>query len=180
MPLLRYFGFVGTALLTLLWVSHWLLPESTVEPVRSDIDKTFIRISSIEKLPEKVVFDTSVPYVAPPPSVTPRQTVATATAAPVRTLPVLSAFALVQITPGPLPGFTKTSYVFLNEPKRDVAALNHDKANPLKKVAGRRPLPTVNAKTAQAQTARAPEPVTRLSLFDAIKDRLSRGLFKSL
>jgi hypothetical protein len=180
MPLLRYFGFVGTALLTLLWVSHWLLPESTAEPVRSDIDKTFIRISSIEKLPEKVVFDTSVPYVAPPPSVTPRQTVATATAAPVRTLPVQSAFAFVQITPGPLPGFTKASYVFLNEPKRDVAALNHDKTNPLKKVAGRRPLPTVNAKTAPAQTARAPEPVTRLSLFDAIKDRLSRGLFKSL
>jgi hypothetical protein len=45
MPLLRYFGFVGTALLTLLWVSHWLLPESTAEPVRGNIDKTFIRIS---------------------------------------------------------------------------------------------------------------------------------------
>jgi hypothetical protein len=180
MPLLRYFGFVGTALLTLLWVSHWLLPESTAEPVRGDIDKTFIRISSIEKLPEKVVFDTSLPYVAPPPGVTPRQTVATATAAPVRTIPVQSAFAFVQITPGPLPGFTKASYVFLNEPKRDVAALNHDKTNPLKKVAGRRPLPTVNAKTAQAQNARAPEPVTRLSLIDVIKDRLSRGLFKSL
>jgi hypothetical protein len=179
MPLLRYFGFVGTALLTLLWVSHWLLPESTAEPVRGDINKTFIRISSIEKLPEKVVFDTSVPYVAPP-NVTPRQTVATATAAPVRTLPVQSAFAFVQITPGPLPGFTKASYVFLNEPKRDVAALNHDKTNPLKKVAGRRPLAPVNAKTAQAQPARAPEPVTRLSLIDVIKDRLSRGLFKSL
>jgi hypothetical protein len=180
MPLLRYFGFVGTALLTLLWASHWLLPESTAEPVRSDIDKTFIRISSIEKLPEKVVFDTSVPYVAPAPSATPRQTVATATAAPVRTLPVQSAFAFVQITPGPLPGFTKASYVFLNEPKRDVAALNHDKTNPLKKIAGRRPLPTVNATTTRSQPARAPEPVTRLSLIDVIKDRLSRGLFKSL
>jgi len=177
MPLLRYFGFVGTALLTLIWVSHWLLPESTAEPVRGGIDKTFIRISSIEKLPEKVVFDTRVPYVAPAPSATPRQTVATAAAAPVRTLPVQSAFAFVQITPGPLPGFTKASYVFLNEPKRDVAALNHDKTNPLKKVAGRRPSPPVNASTARA---RAAEPVTRLSLIDVIKDRLSRGLFKSL
>jgi hypothetical protein len=124
-----------------------------------------------------VVFDTSVPYAAPP-GVTPRQTVATATAAPVRTIPVQSAFAFVQITPGPLPGFTKASYVFLNEPKRDVAALNHDKTSPLKKVAGRRPLPPVNA--TRAQPARAPEPVTRLSLIDVIKDRLSRGLFKSL
>ena len=76
MPLLRYFGFVGTALLTLLLVSHWLLPESTAEPVRGNIDKTFIRISSIEKLPEKVVFDTSLPYVAPPPRVAPPRTVA--------------------------------------------------------------------------------------------------------
>jgi hypothetical protein len=175
MPLLRYFGVAGTALLTLLWVSHWLLPESTAEPVRGDIDKTFIRISSIEKPPEKVVFDTSLPYVAPKPSITPRQTVATAIATPVQ-----SAFAFVQITPGPLPGFTKASYVFLNEPKRHVAALDHDKTNPPKKIAGHRTLPPVNVRTAQAQPARAPEPVTRLSLIDVIKDRLSRGLFKSL
>jgi hypothetical protein len=79
-----------------------------------------------------------------------------------------------------LPGFTKASYVFLNEPKRDVAALNHDKATSPKKIAGRRPLLPVNAKTAQAQPGRALEPVTRLSLIDVIKDRLSRGLFKSL
>jgi hypothetical protein len=179
MPLLRYFGFVGTTLLTLLLASHWLLPGSTAEPVRGDIDRTFIRISSIEKLPEKVVFDTSVPSVAPP------RTVVVAAAAPVHTPPVRapsiqSAFAFVQITPGPLPGFTKASYVFLNGPgtgKRDVATLNHDKANSPKKVAGHRTLPPVNAPTARAQAARAPEPVTRLSLIDVIKDRLSRGLF---
>ena len=179
MPLLRYFGFVGTALLTLLWVSHWLLPESTAEPVRGNIDKTFIRISSIEKLPEKVVFDTSVPYVAPAPSVAPPRTVAAA-AAPVHAPRIQSAFAFVQITPGPLPGFTKASYVFINEPaagKRDLATLNHDKATSPKKIAGHRTLPPVNAPTARA---RVPEQVTRLSLIDVIKDRLSRGLFKSL
>jgi hypothetical protein len=181
MPLLRYFGFVGTALLTLLLVSHWLLPESTAEPARSNIDKTFIRISSIEKLPEKVVFDTSLPYVAPPASVAPPRTVAAAAAAPVHTPPVRSAFAFVQITPGPLPGFTKASYVFLNAPgtgKRDVATLGHDKAKPAKKIASHRPLPPVDA--TRAQPARPPEPAVRLSLIDAIKDRLSRGLFKSL
>jgi hypothetical protein len=175
MPLLRYFGFVGTALLTLLLVSHWLLPESTAEPIRSNTDKTFIRISSIDKLPEKVVFDTSLPYVAPPSSVAPPRIVAAAAAPPVQ-----SAFAFVQITPGPLPGFTKASYVVASRPgigKRDVATLNHDKATSPKKVAGQRTLPPVNAPTTRAQPARAPEPVTRLSLIDVIKDRLSRGLF---
>ena len=179
MPLLRYFGSVGTALLTLLLVSHWLLAEPTTGPVRTNIDKTFIRISSIEKLPEKVVFDTSLPYVTPPPSVAPPRTVAAA-AASVRTPPVRSAFAFVQITPGPLPGFTKASYVFLNAPgaaKRDVAALAHDRASAPKKVAGHRTLPAANAPAARAQAARAPEPVTRLSLIDVIKDRFSRGLF---
>jgi hypothetical protein len=183
MPLLRYFGFVGTALLMLLLVSHWLLPESTAEPVRSDINKTTIRISSIEKLPEKVVFDTSLSYVAPPSSVAPPRTVAVAAAAPVHAPPIQSAFAFVQITPGPLPGFTKASYVVASRPgigKRDVATLNHDKATSPKKVAGQRTLPPVNAPTTRARPARAPEPVTRLSLIDVIRDRLSRGLFKSL
>ena len=183
MPLLRYFGFVGTALLTLLLVSHWLLPESTAEPVRGNIDKTFIRISSIEKLPEKVVFDTSLPYVTPPPRVAPPRTVAAAAVLPLYAAPVRSAFAFVQITPGPLPGFTKASYVVASGPgsgKRDVATLHHDKANSAKKVAGHRTLPPANAPTTRAQPARAPEPVTRLSLIDVIKDRLSRGLFKSL
>jgi len=185
MPLLRYFGSVGTALLTLLLVSHWLLAEPTTGPVRTNIDKTFIRISSIEKLPEKVVFDTSLPYVTPPPSVASPRTVASAAAPPVRTPPVQvppvrSAFAFVQITPGPLPGFTKASYVFLNAPgaaKRDVAALAHDRASAPKKVAGHRTPPAANAPAARAQAARAPEPVTRLSLIDVIKDRFSRGLF---
>ena len=180
MPLLRYFGFVGTALLTLLWVSHWLLPGSVAEPVRNDIDRTFIRISSIEKLPERVVFDTSVPYVAPAPNLAPPATVTAATPA-VRALPVQSAFAFVQITPGPLPGFTKASYAFINKPaagKRDVATLDRDKAKAQKKIAAHRPLPPVNA--TRPQPARAPVPATRLSLFDAIKDRLSRGLFKNL
>ena len=174
MPLSRYFGFVGIALLMLLLVSHWLLPESTAEPVRSGIDKTVIRISSIEKLPEKVVFDTSLPAVAPPSSVAPPPSIA-AVAAP----PVQSAFAFVQITPGPLPGFAKARYVIVGGPDtgtRDVARPNHDKRDTLK-VAGHRTLPPANLPATRAQPARAPEPVTRLSLIDVIKDRLSRRLF---
>src|SRR5689334_12585624 len=111
MPLSRYFGFAGTALLMLLWASHWLLPEPTAEPVRGGIDKTMIRISSIEKLPEKVVFDTSLPAIAPPSSVALPPAIA---AVPVPR--AQSAFAFVQITPGQLPGFAKARYVFVDEP----------------------------------------------------------------
>src|SRR6185369_12766796 len=117
MPLLRYFGFVGATLLTLLLVSHWLLAESTTGPVRTNIDKTFIRISSIEKLPEKVVFDTSLPYVTPPPSVAPPRTVAAA-AASVRTPPVRSAFAFVQITPGAIARFYESQLRFPERSRR--------------------------------------------------------------
>ena len=175
MPLSRYFGFAGTALLMLLLVSHWLLPESTAEPVRSGIDKTVIRISSIEKPPEKVVFDTSLPAVVPPSSVALPPRIA-AVAAP----PVQSAFAFVQITPGPLPGFAKARYVIAGGPDtgtREVARPNHDKGYSPKKVTGHRTRPPLNLPATRAQPARAPEPVTRLSLIDVIKDRLSRRLF---
>src|SRR5205809_691535 len=48
---------------------NWYLHEPTAEPVYSNIERPVIRISSIEKLPERVVFDTSMPYMAPPSSV---------------------------------------------------------------------------------------------------------------
>ena len=65
MPLMRYFGFVGSALLLLLFGLDWYLPQPVVEPVRSVADKPVIRIRSIEKLPERVVIDTSLPTIVP-------------------------------------------------------------------------------------------------------------------
>ena len=61
MPLARYFGFVGTALLILLLGVSWLVSEPVPEAASNDINKPVIRISSIEKLPERVIFDTSLP-----------------------------------------------------------------------------------------------------------------------
>jgi hypothetical protein len=92
MPLMKYFVFVGSALVLLLLAMNWLLPESTAEPVYSSIGRPVIRISSIETLPERVVFDTSMPYMPPPSSVVAAQ-------------PLQSAFAFEQITPGLLPAF---------------------------------------------------------------------------
>ena len=65
MPLMRYFGFVGSALLLLLFGLDWYLPQPVVEPVRAVTDKPVIRISSIEKLPERVVIDTNLPTIVP-------------------------------------------------------------------------------------------------------------------
>jgi len=105
MPLLRYFGVVGPALLMLLLGVNWILPNSVVEPTQASIERPAIRISSIEKLPERVVFDTTLPPIAIAPRVI-----------PVAIQPPQSAFAFVQITPGPLASFSKLADVAANKP----------------------------------------------------------------
>ncbi len=68
MPLLRYFGFGGSGLVILLFGLSWCFPQPVSEPIRSGIDRPVIRISSVEHLPERVDIDTSLPTIAPPPS----------------------------------------------------------------------------------------------------------------
>jgi hypothetical protein len=77
MPLLRYFVFVGGALLALLLFCDAVLPQVPL-PVNlaSGSDLPAIRIRSDRKWPERVVFDTTIPSIAP-------VTVAAARAAPV-------------------------------------------------------------------------------------------------
>jgi hypothetical protein len=77
MPLLRYFVFVGGALLALLLFCDAVLPQVPL-PVNlvSGSDLPAIRIRSDRKWPERVVFDTNIPSIAP-------VTVAAAQAAPV-------------------------------------------------------------------------------------------------
>ena len=48
MPLMKYFVFVGAALVLLLLAMNWLSPEPTAEPVYSGIQRPVIRVSSIE------------------------------------------------------------------------------------------------------------------------------------
>src|SRR6478609_10777686 len=106
MPLMKYFGFVGSALVLLLLVMNWLLPEPASEPVHGSSERTVIRISSMETLPERVVFDTSRPSIAPPPSVTSQ------------TLP--SAFTFEQVTPGLLPTLSGLAEVAQVTPKKTI------------------------------------------------------------
>lgn len=69
MPLLRYFVFVGGALLALLFVSNAYLPK-TPDEVRADAGfaRSTIRIHSERKWPERVVFDTNQPTIVPAPT----------------------------------------------------------------------------------------------------------------
>lgn len=66
MPLLRYFVFVGGALLALLLVCNAVVPaEPVLATVKSGTDLPAIRIQSERKWPERVVIDTSVPTGLP-------------------------------------------------------------------------------------------------------------------
>jgi hypothetical protein len=64
MPLLRYFVFVGGALLALLFVADAVLPQVPLpSTLHSGSDLPAVRIHSDRKWPERVVFDTNLPAV---------------------------------------------------------------------------------------------------------------------
>jgi hypothetical protein len=69
MPLMRYFTFVGGALLALLLIANACLPSLPVAGgSQSTVDRSVIRIHSDTKWPERVVFDTSRPTITPSPA----------------------------------------------------------------------------------------------------------------
>lgn len=68
MPLMKYFGYVGIALVLLMVGIGWWFPQPGLEPVSNDAERPAIRISSVEHPPERVVIDTSLPTIVPLPS----------------------------------------------------------------------------------------------------------------
>ena len=67
MPLARYFVVVGGALMALLFVFDFFSPKASADSgIRSagPVDKTTMRIRSEQKLPERIVFDTTQPTIA--------------------------------------------------------------------------------------------------------------------
>lgn len=69
MPIARYFLFVGGVLLALLLAIDALVPQQAVVASQAapSIDKTVVRIRSDQKLPERVVYDMTLPTIVPPP-----------------------------------------------------------------------------------------------------------------
>ena len=72
MPVARYFLFVGGVLLALLLAIDALVPQQAVVASQAapSVNKTVVRIRSDQKLPERVVYDTSLPAIVRPPAVT--------------------------------------------------------------------------------------------------------------
>jgi len=72
MPVARYFLFVGGVLLALMLAIDALVPQQAVVASQAapTVDKTVVRIRSDQKLPERVVYDTSLPTIVPPAAVT--------------------------------------------------------------------------------------------------------------
>jgi hypothetical protein len=68
MPLARYFVFAGGALMALLFVADFFSPKAVAESgihSAGPVDKTTLRIRSEQKLPERIVFDTTQPTIVP-------------------------------------------------------------------------------------------------------------------
>jgi hypothetical protein len=68
MPLARYFTFVGSLLLALLFLADWYFPKLVAPPATAGVDKTIIRLHTAHKWPEATVYDTSLPTIVPPPA----------------------------------------------------------------------------------------------------------------
>ena len=156
MPLIRYFSFVGSALVLLLIGLGWCFPQPATAPLGSVSNGPNIRIASAEQLPERVLIDTSLPTIVPQTDVLefaerwPQETVAHV--APVSEPAV------------PTPVFlTPVSEV----PKKQ----NPAKRAPSKKVAVHRGPSKMNIKAASNDTVPASPAVTSPSLLDTLKER---------
>jgi hypothetical protein len=163
MPLMKYVVFVSSALVLLLLAMNWLLPNPTAEPVYSSIERPIIRVSSIETLPERVAFDTSVPYMAPPPSVMRGAA-----------QPLQSAFTFEQIAPRSLPTSSILAQV---APKKPITA----KRDPAKKVVTNRVAPQAPIAAVKNYPVREAEqdtkPPVKTTFLDDVAERFGQ-MFK--
>jgi hypothetical protein len=69
MPLGRYFVFAGSMLLAFLFLADWYMPQLAATPARAEADRSIIRLHSRHQWPERIVIDTSLPTIVPPPTV---------------------------------------------------------------------------------------------------------------
>jgi hypothetical protein len=150
MPLIKYFAFVGSALTLSLIGLGWCLPQPLPEPPNGVANRPAIRIASTEKLPERVIIDTSLPTIVPSPSALefaerwPQEPVADFNPAPKPTTPALDSDVST---------------------KQKIA-----KQEPSKKVAAHRAKPKANIETARNDKVPISPTVNRPSLLDTLKD----------
>jgi hypothetical protein len=163
MPLIKYFGFVGSALVLLLIGLGWCFPQPLSEPREPPGGVTYrpaIRIASAEQLPERVIIDTNLPTIVSPPSVLefaerwPQASVA-------------------EVNPVPKPATPA--------PVRDVLTKqNIAKSEHSKKVVVHRAAPKANIESARNDKVPTSPAVTRLSLLYILKEGLGQTQAKMM
>lgn len=157
MPLMKYFGFVGSALALLLIGLGWCFPQPASESIGTDKERLTIRISSAEQVPERVVIDTSIRTIVPPPIInSAAPTIVTETVQP-RLSNAFAELATEPKAPGEVP---QTKHVT----KRDSA----------KKIVFHRAAQPLIIAPAPAQLVQRAAPDTRMSLLETLKERLGQ------
>jgi hypothetical protein len=71
MPVARYFLWVGGALLAMLLIANWYMPQLP-DAEKVSVNPPLIRIQSEQKWPERIVYDTSHEAIVPMPSASAR------------------------------------------------------------------------------------------------------------
>jgi len=49
-------------------MANWFLPQSLAEPSGDEVNRPVIRIASMQQPPERIVIDTNLPTIVPPPT----------------------------------------------------------------------------------------------------------------
>jgi hypothetical protein len=154
MPIGRYIAWVGTSLLALLFVANWFLTQSLAEPTGEEIDKTVIRVASMQQPSERIVIDANLPMIGPPPTLV-------ADAVPEEPPPQVQSYA--SIAPHTL--------VIGVEKKKSKA-----KKKQPNEVASKHP-PSARITVVESDSSATIAPPTRLSFANIISGQLVRELF---
>jgi hypothetical protein len=156
MPLIKYFVFVGSALVVLLLAIGWWFPQplSEVPEPGGVTGRPVIRLSSAEQLPERVIIDTTLSMISPPPSVLQFA----------ERWPQASVAAVNPVSKPAAPAPVSDAST-----KRKVA-----KREPSKKVADHRAVPKANTESAKNDNVPTSPADTKLSLLDVLKEGLGQ------
>ncbi|WP_454624835.1 hypothetical protein [Bradyrhizobium cenepequi] len=153
MPVGRYIAWVGASLLALMYIADWCTPNALPEAAGDAVERPAIRIASLERPPELVVMDTSLPTIVPPVAVEP---IAMSEPVPVRTL----------ASAPPLP-----TAVDIDKKSRKVAKRQAPK------VAAVQPPLALTPAVANSSAAETTAPPTKLSFADIISGQVVKNLF---
>jgi hypothetical protein len=66
MPLGRYFAFAGSLVIALLFLADWYIPRPSGASDGTDVERSIIRIQTMHRWPDAIVFDPSLATISPP------------------------------------------------------------------------------------------------------------------